>query len=170
MRRQRPQTRLASPLLLLVALLLSMGATACGPGYLDAGQKVEATDENKEVYDVLKAYHKAMEERDIQAIQKMVSVRYYENGGTTDNDKDDYGVDRLKVAVLPRLRDNVKRLQFRIKLLAIRVDGQEAQAEYEFFGRVLLTEGGRESYKMWNDFASMQLVRENGAWKILRGL
>ena len=159
--------KLVAPALMALALCFTAG---CGPGYLDIGERVEATDENRAVFNVLKAYHKAMEDRDIETLKKMVSKRYYENGGTTDSDKDDYGIDKLNKGVLQKLRDNVRRVQFRIKLLDIEVKGENAQAQYEFFGRVLLTEGGRDNYKMWNDFAQMDLVMEDGRWKILRGL
>ena len=155
---------------LLVAIAMIALLHGCGSGYLDAAGKIEATEINQQIFNVLKAYHKAMEDRDVEGIRKMVSKRYYENGGTTDADTDDYGVDKLSSAVLPRLRSNVKRVQFKIKLLSIKVEGESAAAEYEYFGRALLSEGGRDSYKMWNDFAQMQFVRENGRWLFSRGL
>lgn len=155
-------------LMTLAALATSL--TACGPGYLDADKKVKATSANKEIFNVLVAYHRAIEDRDATALRKLVSKRYYENGGTTDSDKDDYGIDKLEADVLPKLQANVKRVQFRIKLLAIAIDGDNAKAEYEYFGRALLSEGGRDNYKMWNDFAQMKLLREDGAWKIAEGL
>jgi hypothetical protein len=155
---------------LAAALTLGLLLSGCGPGYLDAGKKVPATDENRSIFNVLVAYHKAIEDRDSAALGKLVSKRYYENGGTTDTDKDDYGIDRLRASVLPKLRENVKRVQFRIRLLHIGVEGETAVAQYEYFGRALLTEGGRETYKMWNDFAQMKLAREDGAWKITEGL
>ncbi len=155
---------------LATLLLLALTLSACGPGYLDKGKRVVATSENKTIYSVLKAYHKAIEDRDVPRLKKMTSKRYYENGGSTDTDADDYGVDRLRNEVLPRLRDNVKRVTFSIRLLAIRIDGAEAEADYEFIGRVLLSEGGRQSYKAWRDFAQMKLIRESGDWKIARGM
>ncbi len=150
--------------------LFVLFAAGCGPGYLDAGKKVPATPENRAIHNVLVSYHKAMEDRDVSALRKLISKRYYENGGTTDTDKDDYGIDRLEAEVLPKLQANVKRVQFRIRLLAIAIDGDNANAEFEYVGRALLTEGGKESYKMWNDFAQMKLLREDGAWKIAEGL
>ncbi len=164
--------RHAPRLLVRAVMLLAMAAslTACGPGYLDAGKKVKATSANKEIFNVLVAYHRAIEDRDATALRKLISKRYYENGGTTDSDKDDYGIDKLEADVLPKLQANVKRVQFRIKLLAIDIDGDNAKADYEYFGRALLTEGGRDNYKMWNDFAQMKLLREDGAWKIAEGL
>lgn len=151
-------------------IALSLLLSACGPGYLDVGKKVPASDENKEIFSVMVAYHKALEDRDVESIRKLVSKRYYENAGTTDSDKDDYGIDRLQADVIPKLRDNVKRLQLQIRLKDIRIKDDKAEADYEFFGRVLLTEGGRKSYKMWNEFAQMRFVNEDGKWLISGGL
>lgn len=155
---------------LLVFCLLAVTFSGCGAGYLDVGKKVPATEQNKEVYDVVVAYHSALEDRDTAAVRKLVSKRYYENGGTTDSDADDYGVDRLQADVIPRLRDNVERLQMQIRLREIRINGEKAECDFEFFGRVLITEGGRKSYKMWNEFAQMRFVRENNKWMISGGL
>lgn len=153
-----------------LALFVAVALVGCGPGYLDLAKNVPATVKNKEVFNVLVAYHAALEDRDVEALRKLVSKRYYENAGTTDSDKDDYGIDRLQAEVIPRLRDNVKRLQLRIKLRDIRITDDKAEADYEFFGRVLLTEGGRKSYKMVNEFAQMRLAREDGKWMITGGL
>jgi hypothetical protein len=49
--------------------------------------------------------------------------------------------------------------------------GEEfATVDYEFVGRVLLTEGGVDSYKTWNDFNRMELAREGSEWRIVGGL
>ncbi len=154
-----------------VLLIASAGLVGgCGPGYLDHSEKVPATAENKEIFAVLKAYHQAMEDRDIDAIKGLVSQRYHENGGTTDTDIDDYGVDKLHSDVLLKLRDNVKKLQFKLRLIAVDVELDQATADYEYQGRVLLTEGGRDAYKTWTEANRMEFVREEGAWKIVKGL
>ena len=120
-------------------------------------------------FDVLKRYQVAVENKDVDAIKALVSSRYHENAGTTDNAGDDYGYDKL-VQRLPMLRDNIKKVQLKIKLIDIQVTGNEASADYQYFGRVLLTEGGVDSYRTWDDFKRMQLAREGGQWKILGGL
>ena len=154
------------------ALLLGLftALTACGPGYLDHAEKVPATAVNKEIFQVLTAYHQAMEDRDVEAVKRLVSPRYHENGGTTDTDLDDYGIDKLHGDVLVKLRDNVKKLQFKIRLIAIDVDRDQATADYEYQGRVLLSEGGRDAYKTWTEANRMEFIREEGAWKIVKGL
>lgn len=152
------------PSLLMLTLLMG-----CGPGYLDLDKKVEATEENKQVFEVLKAYHAAIEEKDIESIKALVSPRYHENAGTTDNPADDYGFDKL-VQRMTMLRDNVKKVQLRLKLREIDIKGDVATVEYEFVGRVLVTEGGVDSYKSWDDFNQMRMAREEGKWKIVGGL
>lgn len=149
--------------------VLSGVLTGCGPGYLDAGKKVPATDENRAVFSVLQRYQAAIENKDVDALRSLVSTRYHENAGTTDNAADDYGYDKL-LQRLQMLRDNVKKVQLKLKLLDIQVSGNEASADYEYFGRVLLSEGGSDSYRTWDDFKRMQLAREQGQWKIIGGL
>jgi ketosteroid isomerase-like protein len=149
--------------------VLSGVLTGCGPGYLDAGKKVPATDENRAVFSVLQRYQAAIENKDVDALRSLVSTRYHENAGTTDNATDDYGYDKL-LQRLQMLRDNVKKVQLKLKLLDIQISGNEASADYEYFGRVLLSEGGSDSYRTWDDFKRMQLAREQGQWKIIGGL
>jgi len=154
---------------LAATVVLCCTAVACGPGYLDVGGKVPATDSNREVFGIVKAYHAAVEAKDIDSVKRMISQRYYENGGTTDRSEDDYGYDKV-VERVTMLRDNVKRVQLRIKLVDIEVAGEEATVDYEFVGRVLLTEGGIDTYRTWNDFSRMRLAREADRWMIIGGL
>ncbi len=153
--------------LLLLTLLLSLAA--CGPGYLDAGQKVPATPQNKEIFEVLKAYHQAVEERDIEALKGLISLQFAENGGTTDDPSDDYGYDKV-IQKLTMLRDNVKKLHLQLQLREIEVKGDDAAAEVHFVGTALLTEGGVDNYRTWDDINRLKFKREDGAWHIIGGL
>lgn len=148
---------------------LAVAVTGCGPGYLDHGEKVPATEVNKQVFEVVKAYHAAVEAKDIDTIKGMISQRYHENAGTTDRGEDDYGYDKVLERIV-MLRDNVKRVQLRLKLLGMNVGNGEATVDYEFAGRVLLSEGGLDSYKTWNDVSRMRLAREQDRWMIVGGL
>jgi hypothetical protein len=156
--------------LLIGALSASAVAlTGCGPGYLDAGQKIPATDENRQVFEVVKTYHDAVENRDIEALRKLISTRYHENGGTTDDPSDDYGYDRL-VQRLDMLTKNVKRVELKIRLVDINVTGDEAVVDCEFRGRTLLSEGAVDAYRSWDNFARMRLAKEGGKWLFIGGL
>jgi hypothetical protein len=153
----------------LVVGVLVLCTAACGPGYLDAGKRIPATDENREVYAVVKAYHTAVEGKDVETLRKLVSHNYHENGGTTDDPSDDYGYDKL----LPRLEllsKHFKRVQMKIRLIDLQVGGQEANVDIEYVGRALLSEGNQEAYSSRDDFARMRLAREDGHWRIVGGL
>lgn len=151
---------------IFAVLLLTV---ACGPGYLDAGQKVPATDENKAVFEVLKSYHEAVENRDLDALKNLISLQFHENGGTTDDPTDDYGYDKL-LQRMPMLRDNVKKLHLKLQLRAIDIQGDDAEAEVHFVGTALLTEGGVDNYRTFDDINRLKLKREDGQWKIIGGL
>lgn len=153
----------------LMALLTGVVLTACGPGYLDVDKKVPATEPNRAVFDVLKTYHNAMENKDMEIVKGLVSANYHENGGTTDDPTDDYGYDKL-MQRLQMLRDNVKKVQLRIKLHDISVMGDHATVRFDYLGRVLLSEGGVDRYKTFEEPKEMELQREGGQWKIIAGL
>lgn len=154
---------------LLLGLSIGVVLTACGPGYLDVDKKVLATEPNRQVFDVLKTYHNAMENKDMEVVKNLVSVNYHENGGTTDDPSDDYGYDKL-MQRLQMLRDNVKKVQLRIKLRDIAVMGDHATVQFDYLGRVLLSEGGVDRYKTFEEPKEMELQREGGHWKIIAGL
>ncbi len=148
------------------ALLCQAG---CGPGYLDVGKKIPATDENRAVFQVVQAYHAAVEAQDIEAIRGMVSKKYFENGGTTDDASDDYGYDKL-MPRLAMLLKNVKRLHLAIQLREIDVAGDTAWCEYFYSGRTLISEGNTDQYVKTDDSIRMRFAREGGHWMIIGGL
>ena len=160
---------IAMPPRALLLLTLLLGLAACGPGYLDAGQKVPATPQNKEIFVVLKAYHQAIEDRDIDALKALISLQFAENGGTTDDPTDDYGYDKLLLK-MTMLRDNVKKLHLQLQLREIEVKGDDATAEVHFVGTAVLTEGGVDNYRTWDDISRVKFKREDGAWHIIGGL
>ncbi|MFT5429956.1 MAG: hypothetical protein ACI9OJ_000629 [Myxococcota bacterium] len=158
--------------LVLVSLLVAAGSlTLVGcVATLIPGTLVEDTAENRGVYDVLEAYRAAMEGRDEDSLRSMISRDYYENASTTDKSVDDYGYDVLQESVIPKLRDNIKKIQLRVLLKKVVVQGDRASAEFEYFAKYLFSEGGREEWKALNDFNRLDLVKEEGAWKITAGL
>ena len=164
-----PKTLIAMVLRTLFVLPLALSLAGCGPGYLDAAQKVRATPPNKEIFEVLKAYHQALENRDIDALKALVSPQFAENGGTTDDPTDDYGYEKL-IQKLTILRDNVKKLHLQLQLREIEIKGDDAIAEVHFVGTALLTDGGVDNYRTWDDFNRVKFKREDGAWRIIGGL
>jgi len=148
----------------LCSLTFGCGAT------LIPGTEVEDTPSNREVHALVEEYRAALEARDGKRVLNLVSTRYYENASSTDTAKDDYGYERLERQVVAKLRDNVKKVQYRVLLKRVTITGDRAYAEYEYVARYLFSEGGREQWKMLNDFNRLDLAREGGTWKIVAGL
>lgn len=165
----------ARPFVLCAALIFGMSVTGCAPANI-ANTEIPDTDENREIYERVMTYKSAMEARDMDAIAAMVSTRYYSNSGTTETDEDDYGYTRVVEKHLPLLVQNVKAVQYQIIMRRIEIseyiDGKasKAFADYEFFGRFLYVEGGREGWRQQNDFNRISFVREEGQWMIVDGL
>jgi hypothetical protein len=160
---------------LLSRIILTLAAVAlfCAPGCRSATigtSDILDTETNRVVWEVVMRYRDAIEARDVDAVGAMVSRRYYENAGTTDSDADDYGYESLLMEVLPSLRDNVKTVQYRILMQDIAIDGDRAWADYEYYCNYRYVEGGREGWRQLNDFNRLELVWEDGTWKIVAGL
>ena len=153
-----------------VGMLLILGAVAaCGPKLI-ADSPIEDTPANREIVGKVQQYRQAMEARDPDALLKLVSRNYFENGSTTDDPGDDYGYDTLVEKVLPKLKNNVKKVQFDIVLKKVSYEGDRAFAEFEYFSKFQFVEGGEERWVARNDFNRLEFIREDGTWKITAGL
>ncbi|MCA9523078.1 MAG: nuclear transport factor 2 family protein [Myxococcales bacterium] len=152
---------------LLFSLLSVIG---CSGGRLK-NSSVKDTPKNREIYNLVHKYRLAMENRDMQTLRRMVSRDYFENASSTDDSKDDYGFEKLVTKVIPLLRNNVKRLRYVVYVRKINFKGDStASAEYEFLVRMQITEGGKSTWKVKNDFNRLDFSKEKGEWKIVGGL
>ncbi|MGM0574443.1 MAG: hypothetical protein ACQEXJ_01740 [Myxococcota bacterium] len=155
--------------LLLALLLTTVAAAGCRNSHLP-GTEIPDTEGNRAIYERLMEYKQAMEARDIDRILSMTSRDYYENAGTTDRDTDDYGYETLRDEVLPKLRENIKAVHYRVIPRNIVVEGDRAYAAYEFFFRFKFVEGGNDGWAQKNDFNRLEFRREDGEWMIVSGL
>ena len=153
----------------LVVLLLMVSTSGCVNATLPMTD-IPDNEDTRAIHAKVIAYKEAMEARDTDAIMALVSHRYYENGGTTETDRDDYGYETLRDVVLPRLRQNVKAIQYQVIFRRIEVEEGQAFADYEFFSRFLYVEGGREAWDQNNDFNRLTFRMEDGEWMIVAGL
>ncbi|MBD90572.1 MAG: hypothetical protein CL940_09555 [Deltaproteobacteria bacterium] len=153
----------------ILALSFALAVSACASGTLP-NTTIPETEETRAVFDRVQQYRTAMEARDVDGVISMVSPRYYENSGTTDSDRDDYGFQVLHDKVLKLLRDNVLSVQYQVLLRNIKVDGDMAVADYEYFYKFKFVEGGNEGWAQRNDFNRLTFAREGGQWMIVGGL
>lgn len=151
--------------MLFIPLLL----LACGPKFVE-GTQIPDSKQNRSVLDMVEEYRQAVESRDVSAVSQMVSRRYFENASTTADAADDYGYDKLIQKVLPVLRDNVKKAIYKLTVERIEVNGQEATVYVEWELKFQYVEGGLSGWGEAKDKNRLDLVMEDGRWKIVAGL
>ncbi len=151
----------------LVAVL--MLSVACGPSYVK-GTDILDTPENREILDLVESYRLAIEGRDATMLAQVVSRSYFENASTTAATDDDYGYEQLLKEVLPVLRDNIKKVVYKIKIEKVQAKGKQASVFMTFELTCQYVEGGVEGWSTAKDRNRIDLVVEDGRWKISSGL
>lgn len=157
------------PSLLALAFVALPLFAACGSSMI-GGTEIPDTKENRQIWDRVMEYRKAVETRDADKLLGMVSRKYYENSETTDDSTDDYGYDELKDIVIADFRDNILEVQYRVLMRRISVDGDRAFADFEYYYSFKYVEGGVTGWKPKNDFNRLEFAREDGRWNITGGL
>jgi hypothetical protein len=153
--------------LVLVVVLLVAGA--CGPGYIKGTTVIDNPD-NREVLQVVEDYRLAVENRDVSTLAQIISRSYFENASSTAQTEDDYGYEELLKKVLPVLQDNIKKVIYKITVERVTVKGHKAAAFFEWELTCQYVEGGMEGWSTAKDKNRIDLVIEDGQWKIVAGL
>jgi ketosteroid isomerase-like protein len=142
--------------------------TACAHGKI-GGTQIEDTDENREILKLVERYHRAVESRDADAVLAMVSPRYFEDNGNSD-ESDDYGYANLATALKDDF-DRTKTIHLEIRVDDVVVDESTAHAFilYTVRGHADLPAGSR--WKSTTDRARLTFEKQkDGQWLILSGL
>jgi hypothetical protein len=151
---------------LIAVVMLSV---ACGPSYIK-GTEILDTPENQEILDLVENYRMAIEGRDATMLAQVVSRSYFENASTTNITDDDYGYEQLLKEVLPVLRDNIKKVIYKVTVDEIKARGKQARVFVSFELTCQYVEGGVEGWSTAKDRNRIDLVVEDGRWKISSGL
>jgi ketosteroid isomerase-like protein len=130
--------------------------------------QIDDTPENREILDLIRSYHRAIESRDADAVLAMVSHRYYEDNGNTDQ-SDDYNFAQLSDTLKQDFeRTKAMQLELRVDDIVIEEDTAEAFIFYTVRGHAEFPAGTK--WKTNTDRARITFTREDGAWKIISGL
>jgi ketosteroid isomerase-like protein len=157
-------TRPVIPLALCAVMSFSAG---CSPKRIP-GTEIEDKGDNRAVYEVVRAYQKALEGRDAAAILALVSPDYFDAAGTPDpaDDLDRARLEQNLAADLARLEG----VRVDVTVRRIDVQGNTATAEifYEEYYRVQTTGGAVPRRDA--DVHRLLLKKVDGQWKIAAGL
>ena len=155
----------------LAALLLlsAPAAVGCSPRLIP-GTEIKDTPDSHQILDVVGAYQKALERRDIDKIVRLTSPTFFETSGTADT-KDDYdraGLETKLRTWLEKTR-SVRVNDFTVK--TITVEGDSAKVQYFFDVSYQIV--GPDNVPQWkhdSDTKEMMLKREAGMWRITGGI
>ncbi len=129
---------------------------------------IDDTEENREIIKLVEQYHEALESLDADAVLSMVSPRFYEDNGNT-NDADDYDYDGLKV----QLTEDFKRtraLHLDVRVDAVEVKESEAYAELYYRIRAQNEYPSGVKWETGSDRTRLRFERADGKWLIVAGL
>jgi hypothetical protein len=149
--------------------MLVIAAASCGPQYVD-GTKIEDNPTNRSILNVVEAYRRAVENKDVDLLARLVSNQYFENAGTTGYSGDDYGLRDVLTKVLPLLQENIKEVFYKIEVKRIDLMGETANVILEYQLKFHYIEGDLDGWSNKSDRHRLDLVWEDEAWKIAAGL
>jgi hypothetical protein len=151
---------------LLARLLSLVPLFACGPKLIP-GTEIEETDVNKQLIDMVEAYRRAMEGRNVDGILKLVSGKFFDDAGTPDG-ADDVDLAGLKT----KLTDwAVKTRAVRVEVQVRRITVENEVARVRYFYDLSYQLGDADgAWSRASDLKEMALRKEDGVWKIASGI
>ncbi len=152
-----------SALILFVAMIF----IACPPKHIP-GTTIIDNDENRAILILIEKYRRAYDEKDVDTIMSLVSKNFYENGGNS-NPEDDYNYDGLKKNLTEKFA-KTKAQGLEIRLKSIDFDNDRVSVKYNYFVKFQMSLTSGDKWETASDTAEMIFVRENGEWKIIKGL
>lgn len=149
----------------------------CKDGPTIPGTEIPDTDENRDILRVLERYRTSFVRRDPAGVLSTAHPSYYDTAGT-DDPTDDIEYSELGPILRERLAQ-LEAIRFTIDYLEINVVDDRAavkvwiDASFQLRGIVDPGSGearvdGRHTRKQ--DHAMFELVRDDGAWRITKGL
>ena len=151
--------------LLIIFTLLS--GLSCSKKMIP-NSEIEDTPENRELYNMIKTYHEAVEARNIDLLLPLLSASYYEDNGTVKGD-DDYGLEELKTK-LKTLFNSAKAIRLSLYLEDLKIENQKAEMKYTYEIRYQISYPDGDKWSVKEDSNVIEFSRISGAWKISSGI
>ncbi len=158
----------------LAALSLVLTVSACTAKYIDSPLlddelRVRNNYENRGIVELMETYEEALDALDLDALGSLVSEDYYENAGTTDTTRDDYGHDGVE-SMFATLAEHVDEMEVDVVIRDVVVDGADADVLFDYSVRMRYSLEGQAYWESERDVNRFQLRLEGGNWRIVSGL
>jgi hypothetical protein len=149
-------------------LFLSLFGSACGPKLIP-GLDIEVADtpDNRALIAVMEKFQRAYEKQDVGALVDLASTKFYESSGSADTE-DDYNYEGLRTHFVEHFK-LIQKCTLNMTLKDVSVAGNQAFIDYRFLTRYQMKLPSGEQWKILDNINRMQLVKENGQWKVLSG-
>jgi len=131
---------------------------------------IEDTPDHREILNVVETYRTAIEQRDISALRRVISEKYYENASTTDVDTDDYGTEQVLKQIVPTMSDHVDKVFYEIVVTELTMQNSEAFVDYRYELKFHYTDGDKQHWGLKRDVNRLSLAREQRGWLIVSGM
>jgi hypothetical protein len=151
----------------LLYCVLLMSVLGCKPKVFP-GTKIADNPDNRQVVEVISAYQKAMESRDLELLLDMATPDYYEDRGTLDK-TDDYGLAELKSNLIQRF-SSIQQLRYTVKVKDIKINGEEALVDFHYQMLFQFKIGESARWEQAEDDGQLELRKIDKVWKIAAGL
>ncbi len=125
--------------------------------------------ENRQVVDVLLQYRRAVIRKDVGALRRLVSEDYYDNGGTTDTTRDDFGVDELP-EIFELIAQHAEQIKYDVVVKDVEIKDDVAYVDYEYEYAYQYKVGDQTSWDAGLEVNRLELAQRDGEWKIISGL
>ena len=153
---------------LISGLMLLSTCIACAHSLIP-GTQVRDTKANREVYDTLRQLQEALVAKNTNAAIALAAPEYFETMATPDQN-DDYGYAELRDKVLPDLFAVTGEMQLTFEVYEIETKDDRAHADVRYHARAHMKLASGSQWATGKDFHRIELVRRDGAWRILSGL
>ena len=155
-------------LALLPVLVVAISAFGCSKSYIP-NTDVEDSSDNRKIISFCEEYRHAVEDKDVGALLKLASPRYYEDGGNT-NPEDDLDFDGLKDYLTSTF---VKTQTIRYEIRYRKVTFSESKkvfVEYSYSASYRMPGLKGEEWKHTVADNRLELVPEGESFKITAGM
>lgn len=154
------------------ATVALVAAPACHKEYIPHTQ-IEDTGDNRMILSIVEQYRGALQAKDVPSLVRLASKNYYETAGTPADPKDDFNYDGLE-DFLKRRMEKYKVIMIDIMPSSIVIDEEfpdKAFVDYKFVSRYQIALGqDRDQWFTDDDVSRMHFARENGQWRIVKGM
>src|SRR5262249_35279607 len=158
--------RLGAYAVIGAALAFSAVSASCAHSKIPQ-TNIDDTQDNREIWNILETYQKAVESRDADALIALISPRYYEDNGNTDR-SDDYDYNGLRTS-LPKDFSRTKAMQLELRVDDIQVEEDKAFAEVYYTYRAQSEFPSGLQWDTGADRTRLRFEKTNGKWLLTGG-